>query len=50
MKPERAEKVDCKEYKMTCCGNNASLHQMPHFERGKKKEEYIVYRGKRMQT
>lgn len=46
MKPERVEKVDCKEYKMTCCGNNASLHQMPHFEREKKKEEHTVHREK----
>ena len=46
MKPERVEKVDCKEYKMTCCGNNASLHQMPHFEREKKKEDHTVHREK----
>ena len=46
MKPERAEKVDCNEYKMTRYGSNASLHQMPHFERGKKKEEHTVHREK----
>lgn len=46
MKPERAEKVDCKEYKMTCCGNNAPLHQMPHFERGKKRKSILFVGGK----